>query len=80
MMPYYLHYMINNDTNYFKKLMTFLKTQRLPSSKSTLGLEPLLVEIEHFLDTTQRYETPGFLIFKCQNAHRPPQPQDGRET
>ena len=25
-------------------------------------------------------ETPGFLIFKCQNAHRPPQPQKGQET
>ena len=45
------------------------KTQRLPSSKFTPGLEPLLVEIEHFLDTTQKYETPGFFIFKCQNAH-----------
>ena len=52
-----------------KKLIKFLKTQRLPSSKSTLGLEPFLIEIEHFLDTTQRYETPEFLIFKCQNAH-----------
>ena len=43
-----------------------------------LGLEPLLVEIEKFLNTTQKYETPGF--FKCQNAHRPPQPQEGQET
>ena len=24
MMPYYLHYMINNDTNHFEKLMTLL--------------------------------------------------------
>ena len=45
-----------------------------------LGLEPLLVEIEHVLDITQKYETPGFLIFTCQNANRPPQPQEGQET
>ena len=45
-----------------------------------LGLEPLLVEIEHVLDITQKYETPEFLIFTCRNVHRPPQPQKGQET
>ena len=60
--------------------------QCLESSKfedkisAILGLEPLLVEIEHFLDIAQKYETPGLLIFTCQNAHRPPQLQDGQET
>ena len=65
-----------------KNLRKFPKKHRLQRSKyeekkSKLGLEPLLVEIENFLDTTQKYETLGF---KCQNAHQPPQPQEGQET
>ena len=58
----------------------FLQSIKSEEKKSMLGLEPLLVEIEHVLDITQKYETPGFLIFTCQNAHRPPQPQEGQET
>ena len=75
----------DHQLRWTKNLRKFPKKQCLQSSKSeekksTLGLEPLLVEIEHFLDTTQMFETPGFFIFKCQNAHRPPQPQKGQET
>ena len=66
---WFLHCKTKNSRK-LQKYPQCLESSKFEDKKSALlGLEPLLVEIEHFLDTTQKYETPGFFIFKCQNAH-----------
>ena len=68
----------NKKNSVYKGIL--YKVANLKKKKSTLGLESLLFEIGHVLDINQNYETPGFLIFTCRNAHWPPQPQEGQET
>ena len=56
---------IDKNSGSFQKNCVY-KVANLKKKKSTLGLEPLLVEIEHVLDITQKYETPEFFISTCQ--------------
>ena len=67
---WFLHCKTKNSRK-LQKYPQCLESSKFEDKKSALlGLEPLLVEIEHFLDITQKIWNPGFLSFTCKSAHR----------